>query len=347
MIRDNPDSECLSIGPLLPDANPVGLSRHGTAAGGLCTDTEKSQGRDMRTEERNGYILLAKSIFSSEIADMPLFFRWIWLYLLGKAEYREHANWRLTRGQVLVTLDELARVCSWPVGYRIVGPSRRDAWRACEWLRERDMITTTKTTRGVIVSIRNYNRYQNPASYENDNEGATNATMKRQRRDTNSNTIVKEGTKEEGKKKEEHTPPASPSDTEFDEFYKAYPRKVGKGAAIKAWGKIMDRPPVNILLSALTWQRKTLQWTRDDGQYIPHPATWLNRRQWEDEPCEPESDLPSLEGRPLTDAEVEMLGWNEPVTPEEQAHYDNLVKLAAERKAKQEGNANERQSATA
>ena len=25
------------------------------------------------------------------------------------------------------------------------------------------------------------------------------------------------------------------------------------------------------------------QWTRDDGRFIPHPATWLNGRQWEDE----------------------------------------------------------------
>ena len=25
------------------------------------------------------------------------------------------------------------------------------------------------------------------------------------------------------------------------------------------------------------------QWLRDNGQFIPHPQTWLNQRRWEDE----------------------------------------------------------------
>jgi hypothetical protein len=26
------------------------------------------------------------------------------------------------------------------------------------------------------------------------------------------------------------------------------------------------------------------EWTKDGGQFIPHPATWLNQKRWEDEP---------------------------------------------------------------
>ena len=37
------------------------------------------------------------------------------------------------------------------------------------------------------------------------------------------------------------------------------------------------------MIDAVEKQKKTDQWTRDGGQYIPHPATWLNQRRWEDE----------------------------------------------------------------
>lgn len=71
----------------------------------------------------------------------------------------------------------------------------------------------------------------------------------------------------------------------FEEFWKFYPKKVGKGAALKAWAKISA--PCNtlyLILEALKWQKASEQWTRDNGQYIPHPATYLNQRRWEDEP---------------------------------------------------------------
>jgi hypothetical protein len=63
----------------------------------------------------------------------------------------------------------------------------------------------------------------------------------------------------------------------FVEFWKQYPRKVAKGAAIKAWPGD-DLLPVITL--ALDWQIK--RWT--DPQFIPHPATYLRQRRWEDEP---------------------------------------------------------------
>jgi hypothetical protein len=67
----------------------------------------------------------------------------------------------------------------------------------------------------------------------------------------------------------------------FAEFWSAYPRKVGKGAAEKLWGKL--KPDLPIVLKAIERARVTEQWQRDGGQFIPHPATWLSQRRWEDE----------------------------------------------------------------
>lgn len=67
----------------------------------------------------------------------------------------------------------------------------------------------------------------------------------------------------------------------FTEFWQTYPRKVGKGAAQKAWDRL--KPDLSAVLAALDWQTKQDAWTKDGGQFIPHPGTYLNQRRWEDE----------------------------------------------------------------
>ena len=69
-------------------------------------------------------------------------------------------------------------------------------------------------------------------------------------------------------------------DDSFASFWSAYPRKVGKGAAEKAWKRL--KPDLPTVLQAIDRARTTEQWRKDDGQFIPHPATWLNQRRWED-----------------------------------------------------------------
>lgn len=67
----------------------------------------------------------------------------------------------------------------------------------------------------------------------------------------------------------------------FEEFWKAYPRKAGKEAARKAFAKA--KVPVATLVAAVERQKKSAQWQKDGGQFIPHPATWLNQGRWQDE----------------------------------------------------------------
>lgn len=68
---------------------------------------------------------------------------------------------------------------------------------------------------------------------------------------------------------------------DFETFWTAYPKKVNKLDAVKAW-KTVDAP-IDVIINALDAQKKTPQWTKDDGQFIPYPATWLRGRRWENE----------------------------------------------------------------
>ena len=74
---------------------------------------------------------------------------------------------------------------------------------------------------------------------------------------------------------------SSSNDDAFPEFWSNYPKKVGKGAAEKSWKK--HKPDLAVVLEALEKQKNSDQWVRDGGQFIPHPATWLNQKRWEDE----------------------------------------------------------------
>lgn len=66
----------------------------------------------------------------------------------------------------------------------------------------------------------------------------------------------------------------------FDQFWEAYPNKVGKKAAWRAWEKAKDRPPIEALVQAIGRAQRSAQWQRG---YIPNPATWLNQGRWLDD----------------------------------------------------------------
>ena len=70
----------------------------------------------------------------------------------------------------------------------------------------------------------------------------------------------------------------------FNTFWSSYPRKVGKLDALKAWSKIDGAGGLlPKMLTTLETQKKSHDWTKDDGQFVPYPATWLNRGRWMDE----------------------------------------------------------------
>jgi hypothetical protein len=74
----------------------------------------------------------------------------------------------------------------------------------------------------------------------------------------------------------------------FTRFWSLYPRKVGKEAARKAWDKLtLTSELFESMVTALGTQCLSSDWTKDSGQFIPHPSTWLNGKRWEDEVPEP------------------------------------------------------------
>lgn len=78
----------------------------------------------------------------------------------------------------------------------------------------------------------------------------------------------------------------------FEDFWNLYPRKVAKQNAVKAWRKIGADDSQAIIDSIMANVRERIngEWKGKDVQYIPHPATYLNQRRWEDEPAAAATD---------------------------------------------------------
>jgi len=96
-----------------------------------------------------------------------------------------------------------------------------------------------------------------------------------------------EGKGKEGKGTEGKGIPPTPTGEKsgFEKFWILYPKKSGKGAAENAWRKIKQPiQTLEIIEKSLKWQISSEQWSKDRGQFIPLPATYLNQKRWLDEP---------------------------------------------------------------
>ena len=88
----------------------------------------------------------------------------------------------------------------------------------------------------------------------------------------------------EGDKREEVSDTRGATDEAFAEWWSTYPRKVGKPAARKAFagamkgGATLEQLTEGLEGWATYWQ------ARDDPEFVPYPATWLNQERWNDEP---------------------------------------------------------------
>ena len=68
----------------------------------------------------------------------------------------------------------------------------------------------------------------------------------------------------------------------FDRFYQLYPRKIKKKNAEAAFKRLSHKDKISAIQGI---DRYNMHWSRNrvDKEFIPHPATWLNARQWEDD----------------------------------------------------------------
>lgn len=77
---------------------------------------------------------------------------------------------------------------------------------------------------------------------------------------------------------------------QFEQFYNLYPRKVQKQRAIKAF-KRLNKKEIKAVMDTLPGHIKNWNSKGTDKEFIPHPASWLNAKSWEDDITTPQATL--------------------------------------------------------
>lgn len=136
-----------------------------------------------------------------------------------------------------------------------------------------EFLTSESTNKNRLITIVNWEFYQ-----ANDKDLTSEPTSDQQAPNKQLTTNKKyKNTKNEKNLKEVYM-------ANFDRFWSVYPKKINKEAARKAWLKIKDSDSlVETMIQSLEKAKASRDWQKEQGKFIPHPATWLNNKRWEDE----------------------------------------------------------------
>ena len=113
----------------------------------------------MRRE--SGYICLAKKIYSSEIWKKPHWWTMVWIYILGKVNFEDDGE--LKRGEGYFTYDQIYRECNLK---KEKVKNLKVLSNLFHWMKKKNQIKTEKKKLGFVVTVLNYDDYQDFKNYE-------------------------------------------------------------------------------------------------------------------------------------------------------------------------------------
>jgi hypothetical protein len=141
-----------------------------------------------------GYYMKARCIKDSEIAHAPSHIREIWDWLIREANHKDvkvHGR-IIKRGQCVRSYKDIQEGLHWKIGWRKKTYSKDQCETAMKFFKKTKMMTSEKTTRGMIITICNYDYYQNSRNYENRTRNHEKTITKPQCIDTINKTKQKE-----------------------------------------------------------------------------------------------------------------------------------------------------------
>lgn len=208
---------------------------------------------------QGGYYIKARKVQESKIMGAPPYVREIWDWLLMNANHKDlkYKGFVVKRGQLFRTYKDIREGLAWHVGYRKMMYNENHTKRAMRFLREVPMVATTKELGGVLITILNYDYYQNPKNYERTSKRTTertNAKPMKNHHGTDNNKNEKNeknvrSKRKEVKEKKKFSPPSldvvkkyfdekgysEKSANKFFEFYTEGEWIDSKGNPVKNW----------------------------------------------------------------------------------------------------------------
>lgn len=153
-----------------------------------------------------GYYIKARIIQEKKIAKYPPHIREVWDYLLREANHKDkkYGCYEIKRGQLFRSLRQIREDLCWYVGWRKMMYSENQMKHTMKILRKDERITSSKQPAGLLITVCNYDYYQNPKNYESTNESPNESPTKQPTKapmsnDYNKNDTISKNDKEESK----------------------------------------------------------------------------------------------------------------------------------------------------
>jgi len=230
-------------------------------------------------QKLNDRIFYGATIWARQTITSAIFFykpdKWfkIWFFIVNRVN---HSDTKLfPRGSNLMTYAEISEHTK---------ATKHQIDMFMRWAKKEQMLTTQKTTRGMIVTICNYNYFQDLDNYKNGTENEL-----RPKRNRNGNdTINKNDNNGKNEKKDTITKERVYSD-DFESFWKKcnWNSKGSKSSAYDQWKKYKKEiPPILDLLNIVQCQINNKIKKDRNKEFcpeFPHVERWIKKKRWEDE----------------------------------------------------------------
>ena len=245
----------------------------------------------MQKKINGGYYIKARCIQNSEISVMPPYIREIWDWLLKEANHSDNKSHGviIKRGQLVRTFKDIQEGLKWMIGYRKMTYKKWQCENSMRFLRKRGMVTTMRTTRGMLITICNYSHYQDPENYESNLKAVTRTTVNKRLTDT----INKNDKNVKNDKKKKESVGLKPN---FVVIINYLNEKTGRSYSAKndstldlLRARFNEGRTVKDFITVI--DKKVEDWLTDDkmNRYL-RPSTLFNRTNFENYLNEPKED---------------------------------------------------------
>lgn len=185
----------------------------------------------------------------------------LFLHLLLTVNWKDK-KWRgveIKRGQILTGVPTLSEQTNL---------SPMQVRRALDNLIKTGEVNRQTTSQYSLITLNKYNHYQARNSQTTDEQQTDNIQATDEQQQLNKDNKA-------NKDKELLA--------QFEKFWSEYPKKKDKRKAQDKFCKL-SLVDIENIFTALSWQVKLDDWTKDGGKFIPYPTTYLNGERWKDEP---------------------------------------------------------------
>lgn len=225
----------------------------------------------------SGWFAMNRAIFTHPIFEGRPDRIAAWAWIIATAAWqdtRQDASGKtvtVNRGQLLTSYRQMSKA---------TGVSVKSLRNLIERLQGEDAIGTDTGTGRLLITVRNYDKYQaadGSRGTARAQQGHSKGTQKKQ---GNKGTKIREA---------KASLLATDLTSEFDQFWECVPRKVGKDGARAAFSKARQKASLDELLDGM--RRYAREREGQDAQYTAHPASWLNKGRWQDEDAPSQADF--------------------------------------------------------